>query len=65
MTMTKIILNSIKFYSQDISNPEVQFHAEINLWKNNWDNIKTDVPQNVVVAFAYYDDFFLNIKILL
>lgn len=53
-------MDSAKLYSRDILNSLLELNAEIHFWKNKQDTIKTDVPQNAVMARR--DDF---IKILL
>lgn len=62
---TNSILDAAKLYTQDISNSELEIIAEINLWKNKWKNVETNVPQNSIEALAHCGDFFPNIKIML
>lgn len=59
------ILDAAKLCEQDISNSELELTAEINVWKNKWNNVETDVLQTAIEALAHRGDCFPNIKILM
>lgn len=61
---TKSVLESAKFYCEDIEGSDLELKAEIHLWKNKWTNIQNN-PQFAVEALEYCNEFFPNIKILL
>ncbi|XP_060853297.1 52 kDa repressor of the inhibitor of the protein kinase-like [Rhopalosiphum padi] len=61
---TKSILESAKFYCDDIEGSDLELKAEIHLWKNKWTNVQNN-PQTAVEALEYCNEFFPNIKILL
>ncbi|KAL4098636.1 hypothetical protein QTP88_023199 [Uroleucon formosanum] len=61
---TKSVLESTKFYCEDIEGSDLELKAEIHLWKNKWTNIQNN-SQTAVEALEYCNEFFPNIKILL
>jgi len=62
---TKCILESTKFYCEDIEEgSDLKLKAEIDLWKNKWANIQNN-SQTAVEALEHCNEFFPNLKILL